>query len=83
MFVSEQTPPTASVVLAFKPAQSLTPKQISGIKNIVSSAIPNLTIENVEVVNEKGEPLSELDELGGARNLLQRNCVTKPTLNKL
>ncbi|WP_191337499.1 flagellar basal-body MS-ring/collar protein FliF [Helicobacter pullorum] len=69
VFVSEQTPPTASVVLAFKPAQTLTPKQISGIKNIVSSAIPNLTIENVEVVNEKGEPLSELDELGGAREL--------------
>ncbi|MDY3113374.1 MAG: flagellar basal-body MS-ring/collar protein FliF [Helicobacter sp.] len=69
VFVSEQTPPTASVVLVFKPNQSLTPKQISGIKNIVSSAIPNLTIENVEVVNEKGEPLSELDELGGAREL--------------
>ncbi|MCI5632976.1 flagellar basal-body MS-ring/collar protein FliF [Helicobacter sp.] len=69
VFVSEQTPPTASVVLVFKPAQTLTPKQISGIKNIVSSAIPNLTIENVEVVNEKGEPLSELDELGGAREL--------------
>lgn len=69
VFVSEQTPPTASVVLAFKPAQTLTPKQISGIKNIVSSAVPNLTIENVEVVNEKGEPLSELDELGGAREL--------------
>lgn len=69
VFVSEQTPPTASVVLVFKPAQALTPKQISGIKNIVSSAIPNLTVENVEVVNEKGEPLSELDELGGAREL--------------
>jgi len=69
VFVSEQTPPTASVVLTFKPAQALTPKQILGIKNIVSSAIPNLTIENVEVVNEKGEPLSELDELGGAREL--------------
>lgn len=69
VFVSEQTPPTASVVLVFRPAQALTPKQISGIKNIVSSAVPNLTIENVEVVNEKGEPLSELDELGGAREL--------------
>ncbi len=69
VFISEQTPPTASVVLVFKPAQTLTPKQISGIKNIVSSAVPHLTIENVEVVNEKGEPLSELDELGGAREL--------------
>lgn len=69
VFVSKQTPPTASVVLVFKPAQTLTPKQISGIKNIVSSAVPNLTIQNVEVVNEKGEPLSELDELGGAREL--------------
>ena len=69
VFVSEQTPPTASVVLVFKPGQTLTPKQISGIKNIVSSAIPNLTIQNVEVVNDRGEPLSELDELGGAREL--------------
>ena len=69
VFVSQQTPPTASVVLVYKPSQTLTPKQISGIKNIVSSAVPNLTVENVEVVNEKGEPLSELDELGGAREL--------------
>lgn len=69
VFISEQIPPTASVVLIFKPAQSLTPKQISGIKNIVSSAVPNLTSQNVEVINEKGEPLSELDELGGAREL--------------
>lgn len=69
VFVSEQTPPTASVVLVFNPTQTLTPKQISGIKNIVSSAVPNLTTENVKVVNEKGEPLSELDELGGAREL--------------
>lgn len=69
VFVSEQLPTTASVVLSFKPGQSLTPKQILGIKNIVSSAVPNLGIENVEVVNEKGEPLSELDELGGAREL--------------
>lgn len=82
VFVSEQTPPTASVVLAFKPAQTLTPKQISGIKNIVSSAIPNLTIENVEVVNEKGEPLSELDELEVLESLQPHNCAIKLTLNK-
>ena len=69
VFVSEQTPPKASVVLAFKPGQILIPKQISGIKNIVASAVPDLTIVNVEVVNEKGEPLSELDELGGVREL--------------
>ncbi|MDE5591801.1 MAG: flagellar M-ring protein FliF, partial [Helicobacter sp.] len=69
VFVSQQIPPTASVVLVFKPSQTITPRQISGIKNIVSSAIPNLTLENVEVVNDKGEPLSELDELGGAREL--------------
>lgn len=69
VFISEQQPSTASVVLSLKPSQSLTPKQILGIKNIVSAAVPNLSIENVEVVNEKGEPLSELDELGGAREL--------------
>lgn len=69
VFVAEQAPTTASVVLTMKPAQTLMPKQILGIKNIVSSAVPNLTIENVQVTNERGEPMSELDELGGAREL--------------
>lgn len=59
VFTERQTPPTASVVLNIKDGLKLTKKQIDGVKSIVSSAIPKLTIENVKITDQKGVPLDE------------------------
>ncbi len=59
LFVSEQAPPTASVVVSLYDGRMLTPKQVRGIKNLVSSAVPKMKAENVALINAEGE------ELGG------------------
>ncbi|MGP1450871.1 MAG: flagellar basal-body MS-ring/collar protein FliF [Wolinella sp.] len=69
VFVSKETPPTASVVLRMRPSMSLTPAQVLGIKNLVSAAITRLEAENVRIVNENGEPLGEGDELTTSKEM--------------
>ncbi|WP_345993559.1 flagellar basal-body MS-ring/collar protein FliF [Sulfurimonas sp. HSL-1716] len=62
LFVSKQTEPTASVMVKLKDGRTLTPKQIRGIKNLVASAVPKLTIENVALINSNGEVLGDNDD---------------------
>lgn len=69
VFVSKETPPSASVVLRLKPGMALTPAQVLGIKNLVSAAITRLEAENVRIVNENGEPLGEGDEITTSKEM--------------
>ena len=55
VFTERQVPPTASVTVTLK--SKLARKQIDGIKNIVSAAIPRLTLDNVHIIDQKGTPL--------------------------
>lgn len=59
VFTERQIPPTASVVLNIKEGLKLTRKQIDGIKNIVSAAVPKLTKDNVKINDQSGTPLDE------------------------
>ncbi|EOG5813502.1 flagellar basal-body MS-ring/collar protein FliF, partial [Campylobacter coli] len=59
VFTERQIPPTASVVVNVREGLKLTRKQIDGIKNIVSAAIPKLTKENVRISDQSGVPLDE------------------------
>ena len=71
VFVSQEVLPTASVVLDIRPNMYLSPSQINGIKNLVSSAVSKLTKENVAIVNQNGETLGSNDE----------NTITAETIN--
>lgn len=62
VFVSQEVLPTASVALEIRPNMYLSPSQIDGIKNLVSSAISKLTKENVTIVNQNGEILGSDSE---------------------
>ena len=57
LFVSKQVSPTASVVVTMYDGRMLTPKQIRGIKNLVSAAVPKMKAENVALINDEGEEL--------------------------
>ena len=59
VFTERQVPPTASVAVSIRQGLRLTRKQIDGIKNIVSAAIPKLTLENVKIIDQKGMPLDQ------------------------
>lgn len=61
LFTERTTPPSASIVLNLKTGNSLNLKQISGIKNLVSAAVANLSTQNVKIVNQDGIPLGEED----------------------
>jgi flagellar M-ring protein FliF len=63
VFVSRQVPPTASAVISFKDGMHINRHQILGIKNLISSAVPKLTIENVRLTDAEGVPLGEEDAL--------------------
>ena len=65
VFVSKSTPPSASVVVKTVDGMRLSRKQITGIKNLVAAAVANLSPENVKIVNEFGEPLTDTGEEEG------------------
>jgi len=79
LFVSKQSLPTASVMVTLVEGRALTLKQIRGIKNLVSSSIPNLTAENVMLVNSDGETLGDENEMAqmGELSAIQQQFKTK------
>jgi len=82
LFVSQQTPVTASVVLELEPNMILTPKQIMGIKNLVAAAVPRLKPENVKLINQYGDPLGENDALTTNNELLKAELLYKKRYEK-
>ena len=58
MFVRDTAEPTASVFLQLARGRSLGRSQVEAIVHLVSSSVPNLTKENVAVVDQNGALLS-------------------------
>ncbi|SMF36391.1 flagellar M-ring protein FliF [Alteromonadaceae bacterium Bs31] len=58
VFVRDGREPSASVFLDLFPGRPILPKQITGIANLVASSIPELDVENVTVVDQRGNLLS-------------------------
>jgi len=63
LFVSKEVPPSASIMVTLVEGRNLSSKQVRGIKNLVSSAVPKLTSQNVMIVNGEGETLGDEDEM--------------------
>lgn len=59
VFVREQQPPTASVVVELSPGQSLTADQVRAIVHLVASSVAGMKPENVSVIDQRGELLSQ------------------------
>jgi flagellar M-ring protein FliF len=58
LFVEEDEPATASVVLKLRPGKSLNQSQVKGIVHLVSSSVARLNAENVTVVDSNGKMLA-------------------------
>lgn len=58
LFVRERQPPTASVLLNVYPGRSMSDAQVSAISWLVASSVPELTAENVSIVDQNGRLLS-------------------------
>ena len=58
LFVEEEEPATASVVLKLRPGKWLSQGQVKGIVHLVSSSVARLSPENVTVVDSNGKMLA-------------------------
>lgn len=58
VFVRDGREPSASVFVELYPGRPIKDKQIRGIMNLVAASIPELDMENVMVVDQKGNLLS-------------------------
>ncbi|MBB1624503.1 flagellar basal-body MS-ring/collar protein FliF [Achromobacter sp. UMC71] len=67
LFVRERQPPTASVLLNVYPGRSMSDAQVSAISWLVASSVPELTAENVSIVDQNGRLLSS--PLGEGRGM--------------
>ena len=61
VFVRNQTPAKASVVVVTHPGRVITPSQIRAIVHLVSSSVPYLPAENVSVVDNTGALLTDTE----------------------
>lgn len=62
LFSRENRPASASVFLELKGAGRLSDEQVIGIQSLISSAVPDLKITNVSIIDSKGNLLAK----GGA-----------------
>ena len=60
VFLEEQQPPKATVVVRLKPGVTLKPEQVRAIVHLVASAVEGLKPENVTVVDTNGVDLTEM-----------------------
>ncbi|GGP26219.1 flagellar basal-body MS-ring/collar protein FliF [Silvimonas amylolytica] len=81
VFLRDQQKPTASVILTMHPGRALDPGQVAGIVHLVSSSVPELTVNNVSVVDQDGNLLSNNNSANHA-NLDARQLVYVQQIEK-
>ena len=78
IFTERKTEPTASAVISLKPGVFLTQKQIDGIKNFISSAVSNLKVENIQLIDQDGALLQmSPDDLDNQKSMAQNKYKQK------
>jgi flagellar M-ring protein FliF len=61
VFVREEQKPSASVLLDLYPGRSLEAAQVAGIRNLVASSVPNLSPDNVKLVDQSGAMIPQIE----------------------
>ncbi|MBD9484355.1 flagellar M-ring protein FliF [Pseudomonas sp. PDM14] len=63
VFVRDERKPSASVLVELYPGRALEPSQVMAIINLVATSVPELTKSQVTVVDQKGNLLSDQQEM--------------------
>lgn len=58
VFIEEESPSSASIVLKLKPLVQLKPYQIKGIVNLTAGSVEGLKPENIHLIDTKGDVLN-------------------------
>ncbi|UTA49644.1 flagellar M-ring protein FliF [Simiduia sp. 21SJ11W-1] len=62
VFIRDARKPTASVFVELFPGRMVKPEHVKAMANLVASSIPELKIEDVTIVDQRGNLLSQGDE---------------------
>lgn len=57
MFSKSGSTSSASIVLKMKNGQTLSKQEVASVSHIVATAVPDLKVENITIVDNKGKPL--------------------------
>ena len=86
LFVEDQRPASASVVVQLERGATLSAFQVKGIVNLIAGAVSGLEVEQVTVVNQRGKVLNRKspDSIDGSttfdyRRTLERDLESKAT----
>jgi flagellar M-ring protein FliF len=77
VFVREDAPPSASVMLRLSRGRQLTDSQTTAIANLVAAAVPGLAIDAVRIVDQHGRLLSQPESVDSDRLGLQSRLEAK------
>lgn len=58
VFVRDQPPPSASILLQLYPGRTLEPGQVAAMVHLIASSVPHLTTDRVTVVDQTGRLLT-------------------------
>ena len=83
LFVEEEEPATASVVLKLQPGKYLNPSQVKGIVHLVSSSVARLKAENVTVVDSNGKMLAGAKDTSSFESLSSDKPIIRLELKKI
>ena len=57
VFIREEQKPTASVMVQLHPGRNLEPAQVAGIQHLVAASVPQLPLNNVNIIDQSGNML--------------------------
>ncbi|MFM2373030.1 MAG: flagellar M-ring protein FliF, partial [Pseudomonadota bacterium] len=77
VFVRDNLPPSASVMVKLARGRQLSDSQVRAIVNLVAGSVPGLSIDAVRVVDQHGRLLSEAGGVDGDRLELQQRMEEK------
>jgi len=84
LFVEKKESATASVMVQLIEGRTLSPRQVRGIKNLVSAAVPNMSSSDVMLIDSDGETLGDEDEMAqmGELSVVQQKYRVKEEKKK-
>lgn len=78
LFTEQEEPPSASVAITTKDGETLTPKEIKGIVNLIANSVEGLSPEKVVIIDHNGNLISQnLPGDGTSTETLQSQLAMK------
>lgn len=83
LFSRDSRPASASIFIDLKPSARLNNEQIAGIQSLIASAVPSLQINNVSIIDSKGNLLAKGGEDGDAMLTMKAEELRRDTETRL